>query len=277
MNGEEKSLVPVEQKQVVFYDDEITAVLVKENDQQEIYVPLRPICDLLGIDWRSQYRRVRRDPVLSKYLAGVVVMTTPDPVSGGGGPQPTNCLPLDYLNGWLFGIDASRVKPEVRERLVRYQEECYKVLANAFLNRPLPATTSPAMTSLAQIREMALAIAEMAEQQMEFEQRIATTESRINKAAVFMGEMGRRVTVLEQKLAPGNAITDNQAEEVQAAVHGLGMLLTEHDKGRNHFQGIFNELHRRFGVTSYKLIPQSRFAAVLQFLEEWRQRIIGPN
>jgi hypothetical protein len=273
MSDKEMALLPIEQKQVVFYEDEITAVLVKENDQQEIYVPLRPICDLLGIDWRSQYRRVRRDPVLSKYLAGVVVMTTPDPLTGGGGPQPTNCLPLDYLNGWLFGIDASRVKPEVRERLIRYQEECYKVLANAFLHRPLPTETSPAMTSLAQIREMALAIAEMAEQQMEFEQRIVTTESRLNKAAVFMGEMGRRVTVLEQKLAPGNVITDNQAEEVQAAVHALGMLLTEHDKSRNHFQGIFNELHRRFGVTSYKLIPQSKYAAVLQFLDEWRQRI----
>lgn len=38
------------------------------------------------------------------------------------------CLPLHYLNGWLFGIDANRVKPELKEKLIRYQKECYEVL-----------------------------------------------------------------------------------------------------------------------------------------------------
>lgn len=37
------------------------------------------------------------------------------------------------LNGWLFGIDASRVKPESRDRLIQYQAECFDVLANYFL------------------------------------------------------------------------------------------------------------------------------------------------
>lgn len=31
------------------------------------------------------------------------------------------CLPLEYLNGWLFGINATRVKKEIRENLIRYQ------------------------------------------------------------------------------------------------------------------------------------------------------------
>jgi hypothetical protein len=272
MTDQEKALVPVEQKQVIFYEDEITAVLVKAGDQQEVYVPLRPICDLLGIDWRSQYRRIQRDPVLSKYMAGVVITTTPDPLTGGGGPQITNCLLLDYLNGWLFGIDASRVKPEVKQQLIRYQEECYRVLANAFLNRPLPTEPSPAMTSLAQIREMGLAIVQMAEQQMEFERRMTTSESRLDRAAVIVGDLGRRVSTLEKRLAPGNPITDEQAAEIQATIHALAMLLTEKDSSKNHFQGVFTELHRRFGVTSYKLIPQSKYEAVLTFLAEWRDK-----
>lgn len=41
-------------------------------------------------------------------------------------------LELDYLNGWLFGIDANRVKPELRQRVIDYQRECYKVLADYF-------------------------------------------------------------------------------------------------------------------------------------------------
>ncbi len=63
---QDQALIPVEQKSVDFYGDEITAVLIEENDRQQILVPVRPICDYLGIDWSAQYRRINRDPVLSE-------------------------------------------------------------------------------------------------------------------------------------------------------------------------------------------------------------------
>ena len=39
---------------------------------------------------------------------------------------------LDMHNGWLFGIDANRVKPELRATVIAYQRECYRVLAAHF-------------------------------------------------------------------------------------------------------------------------------------------------
>jgi hypothetical protein len=42
------------------------------------------------------------------------------------------------VNGWLFGINANRVKEELRDRLIQYQRECYRVLADAFVNRIVP-------------------------------------------------------------------------------------------------------------------------------------------
>jgi hypothetical protein len=50
-----------------------------------------------------------------------------------GGLQEMLMLPVNFLNGWLFGIDSNRVKPEIRERLVEYQTECFEVLANHFM------------------------------------------------------------------------------------------------------------------------------------------------
>ncbi|TBV91293.1 hypothetical protein E0E53_21350 [Azotobacter chroococcum] len=88
----------------------------------ERLVAMKPICEAIGLDWKSQYSRIQRNQVLKE---GMVIMTTPSP----GGEQETTCLPLDYLNGWLFGVDASRVKPEIRERLVQYQRECFAALA----------------------------------------------------------------------------------------------------------------------------------------------------
>jgi hypothetical protein len=53
MADESNSLIPVEQKEVIFYDDEVIAVQIEDGT---VYVPLRPICDLLGIQWSAQRR-----------------------------------------------------------------------------------------------------------------------------------------------------------------------------------------------------------------------------
>lgn len=88
----------------------------------EHLVAMKPICKAIGLDWKSQYSRIQRNQVLKE---GMVIMTTPSE----GGKQETLCLPLEYLNGWLFGVDSTRVKPEVRPRLIQYQRECFQVLA----------------------------------------------------------------------------------------------------------------------------------------------------
>jgi hypothetical protein len=263
------ALVPVEQRTVEFYEDKITAALTEEGEERQVYVPIRPICDLLGVDWSAQRQRINRDPVLSDVVSGVVITPTPLDENKFANPQEMLCIPLDYLNGWLFGINANRVKEEVRDRLLRYQRECYQVLAEAFLGRPATVDLSPEATesiaALQQIRDNALAVARLAEEQ------IRLTE-RVDRAAVVVGQHGRRITALERKLAPPNAITDEQAAEIAQKVKAVAMQMTEHDPGTNHFQGVFSELHRRFGVSSYKNIRQSRYHEVMKFLDEWAAR-----
>jgi hypothetical protein len=161
--SEEIALVPVEQKTAIFYDDEIPVVLVEDGKHRQIFVPLRPICDFLGIDWSGQRQRIMRDPVLSGEAVPCVVIT---PSQG----QPdqrreVQCLPLEFINGFLFGINASRVKDEVCERLSRYQRECYRVLAGAFLQPDAPTEgLTPSQTALVQIREMGVSIARVADE-----------------------------------------------------------------------------------------------------------------
>ena len=47
------------------------------------------------------------------------------------------CLPLDYLNGWLFKISAKRYTGARRDAIVRYQKECYRVLAEHFQSQSI--------------------------------------------------------------------------------------------------------------------------------------------
>jgi hypothetical protein len=107
----------------VDFHGQVLQVVERDGDA---YVPIKPICVNLGIDWVGQYQRIKRDEVLNQ---GMCVIHTPS----GGGLQDMVCLPLEYLNGWLFGIDDRRVAPGIRDALILYKREAYKVLHAYFI------------------------------------------------------------------------------------------------------------------------------------------------
>jgi P22_AR N-terminal domain len=97
MSDESTALAPIEEKRVNFYGDEIEAVLVEINDQREVYVPVRPICEYLGLTWSSQYMRLKRDDVLAEALSSVLIMRTEV-----GQRYEVVCLQLEScLDGYL--------------------------------------------------------------------------------------------------------------------------------------------------------------------------------
>ena len=264
----DNSLIPIEERTVLFYDDEIKLVVVQEKEGQKAYVPVRPICEFLGVASSPQLRRINRDPILSEVASSVTVTVTE-----AGQRGQMLCLPIDYLNGWLFGINANRVKENVRERLLRYQRECYQVLAQAFTGAA-SSSVSPTMMALAQVREMGLAIARMAEEQMEFERRLTTTETRLEQAATVYGDLTERVATLEQRIAPGAPITEEQASQISQAVKTVAMEMSKRSR-RNEYGGVYGELYRKFGITSYKLLPANRFEEAMDFLRDWHQSLVG--
>ena len=87
---------------------------------------------------------------------------------------------------------------------------------------------------------------------------------------VWLDNVEVRLGAVEERVRPGAAITDMQATEVSSQVKVLAGLLTGKDASKNHYQAFFAELYRRFGVSSSKLISQSRHQAVLAFLDDWR-------
>lgn len=103
------------------------------------YVGMKAICENIGLGWQGQHERIRRHVVLQE---GVRVIRIPS----NGGEQDMVCLPLEYLNGWLFGVDVTRLKnPGARTALIRYQRECFKVLYDYWHNGKAenPRRTTP--------------------------------------------------------------------------------------------------------------------------------------
>lgn len=110
---------------------EITVAKVNQVDitvirNGEKRVAVRPICDALGIDFSAQLQRLKRDQILS---STVVTITT---VGGDGKDREMITIPFKFVFGWLFTIDTSKVRPEVKEMVIDYKIQCYEALYNHF-------------------------------------------------------------------------------------------------------------------------------------------------
>ncbi|MGJ8515295.1 phage antirepressor N-terminal domain-containing protein [Carnimonas bestiolae] len=170
--------------------------LLTVRDGETIRVAMKPITDAIGLQWEAQLKRIKRHPVLSQ---GVSMMDIPS----NGGIQQHTTLPLELLNGWLFGIDANRVKPEIRDTLLMYQRECFKVLFEHFHPRRVESCT----------------------------------------------------------------LTHQHQRDLQREVAKRVYASVSKENQRKAFPAIYRYLKDRFGVASYKDIPESKYTQALAAVE----------
>lgn len=104
------------QMTVPFHNAEL--YLVEFNGQP--YTPMKPIVDGMGLDWKSQFVKLKE-----RFNSTMVEITT---VANDGKSRLMICLPVRKLAAWLYSIHANKVKPELRDTVIKYQEECDDVL-----------------------------------------------------------------------------------------------------------------------------------------------------
>lgn len=129
------------QRSVQFYGDDLAVIRYEGVD----YAPVKPVCDILGIDWEGQRQRIERDEVLRS--TAVVLQA----VGADGRQRDMTCLPLEMFNGWLFGVSSGHIRPENRETLIRYKRECYRALARAFGDYTTPPPNTVIDTTSARL------------------------------------------------------------------------------------------------------------------------------
>lgn len=90
------------------------------------YAPMKPIVENMGIAWQTQFRKLND----SGERWGITMMMIPS----SGGDQKMLCIPVRKLPAWLSSINPKKVKPELREKIERYQAECDDVLWDYWIN-----------------------------------------------------------------------------------------------------------------------------------------------
>jgi len=255
--GDDKAVVPVEQKEVQFYEDTITAVRLVDGT---IFVPLRSLVERLELSWTGQRERIHRDPVLAEEARSVrVTRSDLDPSSMIPRTSDMLALPLDFIPGFLFGVNANRVKPELRERVIRYQRECYKALHEAFTSGRLTGSDIADIAHLAPEAYEALQIAEGV---------VKLARAHIRLAAEVFDNRQRIESLEAQMGSSDRFVTPDQAMQISQSVKVVAVELGKHS-GRNEYGGVYGEFYRRFGITSYKMLPANKFEDAMSFLGEW--------
>jgi hypothetical protein len=198
------------------------------------------------------------------------------------------CLPLDLLPGWLFGIQAERVKSELRDKIIRYQAECFQVLWHAFKADILPPDTQPPARNLSGAEvavEIAGAVYTLAQQQLALERALAAEAAaradlatRHQVMADYLREYilqnEQRVGALELRLSEGATIAEAEAAELALHVKTVAHAL-EQQGASNGYQRVYGELYRRYRIASYKNLPRARYAEALAWLAAWAQQLEG--
>ncbi len=109
--------------QIPFHRQTLVAI---EHDGRP-YVVMRPIVENMGLDWKSQHAKLT-----DRFGRRVQRITTRDTLNR---QQEMICLPLFVLPSFLFSITASKVKRELRELVIAYQDECTEVLFKHFFGK----------------------------------------------------------------------------------------------------------------------------------------------
>ncbi|MEK9497059.1 phage antirepressor N-terminal domain-containing protein [Photorhabdus sp. P32] len=106
---------------VPFHGDNLYVV----NHNGEPYVPMKPIVEGMGMAWGAQFVKLKQ-----RFAKGVSEIEIPT----SSGIQIMTCLALRKLAGWLATISPNKVKPEIRDKVIQYQDECDDVLYEYWTN-----------------------------------------------------------------------------------------------------------------------------------------------
>ena len=98
-------------------------------DEREQLVAVKPVCEILGVNYTTQVEKLKTHPVFGSTvpLRGIV--------AADGKVREMLCIPMRYFPGWLFSINPDNVNEEIRDNLIGYQKKCNDILYDYFFSR----------------------------------------------------------------------------------------------------------------------------------------------
>ena len=256
-------LTPPRRELIDFHGDQLIAVVLEGDG---VAIPLRLLCERIGLDTDAQAEKLRTHAVLASGLRVVNVEM-------GGRIRSVMAIIHTKLPFWLATISPEQVNDETRPRLIQYQTELADILARLFYGELAPAaplSPDPAIAALQQqfhttLNEMRRLREAMIDEQRRTSQAVAETQQRLTSLSEIVSEL--------RTFLP---ISPKQAEYIQRAIKRLATRLYKRrqasDTGYrqtedNLYQLLFGQFKVEMGVPRYDALPIDKYDAAIAWIE----------
>lgn len=268
--------------QEIEYDgDRLTAIIL---EGEGVAVPVRTICDVLGLDVEAQSERLRKHDVLARGLRIVNALMS-------GRVRSVVAILHRYIPFWLATVSPDQVSPAVREKLVKYQTEVADFLAIFYAGdvKPVPGSGNAEMASLQQVminalqearlvREALLAVqqqlSEQQTQQYQLQAAHEAIQSRQQEQDTRIEVTEFRVTVVEGvlddlqgRISQHISITPAQREHIRRGIQHIASRYKKRT-GKDIYGLLFYTFCKELGTNKYADLPAEKYDAAI----EWIQR-----
>lgn len=115
------------------------------EDEGRKWVAITPICNAVGVESAKQAAKLKRNPQFNpRHMVGG---------SQDGKQRDMLCIPLEEVAMWLCGINANKVRPEIRDALISFQKWCQLKLFEAM-------SSDSSAKEVADLKELVLALSQ---------------------------------------------------------------------------------------------------------------------
>ena len=257
------ALTPPRHELIEFHGDQLIAVVLEGDG---VAIPLRLLCERIGLDTDAQAERLRNHAVLA---AGLRVVN----VEIGGRIRSVMAIIHTKLPFWLATISPEQVNDETRPKLIQYQTELADILAHLFygeLAAPAPLSSDPAIAALQQqfyaaLSEMRRIREAIIDEQQRTHAVVADTQQRLTSLTEIVSEL--------RTLLP---VSPKQAEYIQRAIKRLATRLHKRrqasDAGYrqtedNLYQLLFGQFKVEMGIPRYDALPIDKYDSAIAWIE----------
>lgn len=170
------------------------------------------------------------------------------------------------MPAWLLSINPEKVKQEVQDKLVEYQEHASEVLANAFLNKQEP---QPEKTATEMLLESVQHLVNLEKKQKEIELGLKQTNNKLDVIAI---EQQRLLTERDNNMKQLFEVERSQVLPLQKTCKALIKRLVEayvKASGLNYgevYSKLYNEFDDRYN-TKIRVKAKNREVTTIDYIE----------
>jgi hypothetical protein len=248
-----------------FYGEVFKAYLASNR---QWFIPINDVCQTLGIDPRSQRRRIRDDEAISDRMANIAMET---PYQDTTRVQEVACLDLRALPYWLGTIDAQRIKKEHQKKVILFKREFAEAAWFVFRSDMIPPDVLSEMDSYAspQEQEYAAIMDEARALRKRLDLLSGKVDTELEKVDASLQDLDGRLGTLEVKLVDRVMINSAQAKMLSDMIGMVAVSMHERNKKKAKslcFAEVHNDFKQTFDVHIYAVLPADQMEEAINYL-----------